>query len=928
MKLTIDQALRQGVAAHKEGKLQDAERLYRAILQSQPNHPDANYNLGVLVVSVNRTAEALPLFRAALQANSKIEPFWLGYIDALIQLGKLDDATRILEQCKASGFNGKKFDFLKERIDEQIISNAPSDDSRLNQGERRISELITLYTQGKFNEVLALANSILASLPNNPIILNIVGAANCALQNYSDALKSYENAIGLKPDYIEAYFNLANAFNECGRYQESLSSYKKAINLKPNYVEAYNNYGNTSVNIGQYDKAISSYNKAKVINPDYVESHYNIGNMLARMEKYKEAIASFDKAITLRLNFSLAHHARGLATYKIGNYSEAVSSFNKALEITPDFADAYNNRGLVLIKLGKHSEALANYQKAIELKPNYAEAHNNRGLVLKKLDKHNEALANYQKAIELKPNYVEAHFNLGQLLRSINATSFSKSLENSYLNLLNFGNIIRPGHVVGPIIALLRHHETLKDAITQNKNNRLERLVSQFAIKLSKIPLFIKILEVCPIPDLEIENLLTNFRKILLLQRPNLSIDYNLIHFQSALALQCFTNEYIYEETEEETKAVQSLEEALQRSFLKNKELLHYDILCLASYRSLSNYEWTANLTPPKALAYLFERQVEEPSREIQIKKNIPRLNPIENSVSLAVQSQYEENPYPRWVNTNLGTNTLSTIEVINDLELKVPSRIDALADELKILIAGCGTGQHALNSATRFANNHVTAVDLSLNSLAYAKRKSDELGITNIDYLQGDLLDLGMLNKRFDIVESVGVLHHMADPIAGWKVLTNCLKSNGLMLIGLYSELARQHISKFRSVIDPKKASLSKREILRSRRQIIARSDPLVDVLQKSDDFYSTSSFRDLMFHIQEHCFTLPQIRDTLDELGLVFMGFAFSNENIKKSFKSIHSNESALYDLNIWHKYEQENPSLFAGMYQFWVQKTSDSL
>ena len=179
MKLTIDQALRQGVAAHKEGKLQDAERLYRAILQSQPNHPDANYNLGVLVVSVNRTAEALPLFRAALQANSKIEAFWLGYIDALIQLGKLDDATRVLEQGKASGFNGKKFDFLTERIDEQIFPNAPSDDSRLNQGERRISELITLYTQGKFNEVLALANSILASLPNNPVILNIVGAANC-----------------------------------------------------------------------------------------------------------------------------------------------------------------------------------------------------------------------------------------------------------------------------------------------------------------------------------------------------------------------------------------------------------------------------------------------------------------------------------------------------------------------------------------------------------------------------------------------------------------------------------------------------------------------------------------------------------------------------------------------------------------------------
>ena len=85
MELTIEQALQQGIAAHKEGKLQDAERLYRAILQSQPLHPDANHNLGVLAVSVNKAGAALPLFKTALEANPKIEQFWLSYIDALIK---------------------------------------------------------------------------------------------------------------------------------------------------------------------------------------------------------------------------------------------------------------------------------------------------------------------------------------------------------------------------------------------------------------------------------------------------------------------------------------------------------------------------------------------------------------------------------------------------------------------------------------------------------------------------------------------------------------------------------------------------------------------------------------------------------------------------------------------------------------------------
>ena len=93
MELTIEQVLQQGVAAHKEGKLQDAERLYRAILQAHPGHADANHNLGVLAVSVNKSGDALPLFKAALEANPQIEQFWLSYIDALIKEREFDDMT-------------------------------------------------------------------------------------------------------------------------------------------------------------------------------------------------------------------------------------------------------------------------------------------------------------------------------------------------------------------------------------------------------------------------------------------------------------------------------------------------------------------------------------------------------------------------------------------------------------------------------------------------------------------------------------------------------------------------------------------------------------------------------------------------------------------------------------------------------------------
>ena len=307
--------------------------------------------------------------------------------------------------------------------------------------------------------------------------------------------------------------------------------------------------------------------------------------------------------------------------------------------------------------------------------------------------------------------------------------------------------------MVGSIITLLKHHDTIEEAIYRNKQNTLKESVSEFCIRLSEIPLFLKIIEVSPLPDIEIEEVLTELRRILLLERNKLSTNDDLLLFQSSLALQCFTNEFIYEETEEETIAIQSLEVSLQKSFSNNEELSSYDIVCLASYRSLFDCPWARDITPSSALEPLFKRQVMEVNEELVLKEDIPRLNSIENDVSLAVQNQYEENPYPRWVSTRLEIKPRSINQVAAQVELQVTNAIDLLPEAPQILIAGCGTGQHALETASRFKDSHVTAVDLSLSSLAYAKRKTEEFGVTNINYLQADILDLGLLDKQFDII-------------------------------------------------------------------------------------------------------------------------------------------------------------------------------
>ena len=116
MELTIDQAIQQGVAAHKEGKLEEAEKLYRAILGAQPSHADANHNLGVLAVSVGKVQEALPHFKTALDTNAKVEQYWLSYIDALIKEKCFDCAKQLIERAEKHGVTHEKMSLLVRQI--------------------------------------------------------------------------------------------------------------------------------------------------------------------------------------------------------------------------------------------------------------------------------------------------------------------------------------------------------------------------------------------------------------------------------------------------------------------------------------------------------------------------------------------------------------------------------------------------------------------------------------------------------------------------------------------------------------------------------------------------------------------------------------------------------------------------------------------
>ena len=220
----------------------------------------------------------------------------------------------------------------------------------------------------------------------------------------------------------------------------------------------------------------------------------------------------------------------------------------------------------------------------------------------------------------------------------------------------------------------------------------------------------------------------------------------------------------------------------------------------------------------------------------------------------------------------------------MSSLEFQFDNEVNQFSDSPQVLVAGCGTGQHPLGEATRLKNSHVTAVDLSLSSLSYASRKTKEYGVTNIDYIQADILDLKMLGKQFDIVQSVGVLHHMKHPLLAWEILESCLKPGGLMKIGLYGEVARKNVVMARDIISNLNIGTSHREMVQFREQIKSSSDPLLGSLKRELDFYSTSTFRDLVFHIQEHRFTAHDLYKCFHSLKLNFIGFEYPSSEEKK--------------------------------------------
>ena len=684
---------------------------------------------------------------------------------------------------------------------------------------------------------------------------------------------------------------------------------------------------NTAINnhkSRKFEAAEKLYKEILSLDQSNSEAIFHLGTLYSQLKKFSQAKRLLLKADELNPNNLNINLNIGSLFFSAGQTDLALKYFDKVIKIKPDYVLAHFNKGIILNSQRKYQDAITCFEKIIEIEPDNINAHNVLGIILQEIGEFKKSLFYLKKSINISPNNLRVINTLLNLLRSIKLSNLSESNSIDLVELFIF--LFEKDSI--------DHNELFNNAknviFLEKDKIEIEKLLNSVSTLLSdsivkKIlnkKLFHLILQKSLIRDKFIEKFLCNIRKEILfcIQNKEAHSIKELYDFIVSDAEQSFLNEYVVYQSEEEIKIAHKLMKKIEN----DKAVNELEISILACYlplnlsevikKKLKNYTSNSPLFND-----LIQMQIKDPLKEVELKKNINSFDNITDNISKKVRDQYEENPYPRWRFANI-TPKNNFLSILNNAIR--PNKINANNQNIaqNVLIAGCGTGQQLVYK-TSYENSNIVAIDLSLSSLAFAKRKMQELKHNNIEFLQGDILSLNKLNKKFDVIECVGVLHHLKNPEDGLRILLDNLEPNGYLKLGLYSEYARKHIVELREFVKTNNFKSNINDIRKFRELAKSSKDNIFQKINYNFDFYSTSSVRDLIFHVQEHRYTLPKISNLLKKFDLEFLGF--TNSITKKEYSKIYPQDIKNTSLENWNDFEINNNDIFREMYQFWVKK-----
>ena len=723
-----------------------------------------------------------------------------------------------------------------------------------------------------------------------------------------EAQTQAEACLQQNPDHLDARRLLAVILAERGRPQAALENMQQLLRDRPNDLATLATLGAIQRQAGLTGEAEQTFKQALATYPNEASLHSNLGNLLMDMGQRGEAIASYEKALECNPNFPDALYNLASALQEAGELESAAGCLERGLAVQPD-PHAAHHLGLIRAALGR-ADARESLEAAVRWMPDNHGAHFALAGVCQLEGDIAGMRRHFTTAVRLAPDESIYRVAWMKALSRLPAADVSSELEPELLTLFADQDL-EPAGLLTPALHLLAEDEAFPLLDTTGYSGELDADSLPTLLESLSRPLFLAVLQSCLAWDARLEKLLRDLRRALL----ELAIDSKLADLPpsveailAALATQVWLNEYVWPVSPEENALLERLGNDRRSA------------LAAACYHPLTERDRDV-LAGDAAGAALVTEQLDEMAACRKLAADMPTLGKITDEVSRKVRTQYEENPYPRWHRTNRTRGRSLAEEVVILFPHLDRAELPATG-AFRILNAGCGTGRSIIETAYRFSDSQILAVDISRASLAYAKQRSEQLGL-NIEFMQADILELGALDRRFDLIESSGVLHHMENPEAGWRVLTGLLEDRGLMRIGLYSRIARADLDAAREVIQT--GPESDADAIRAGRELILELPPdhPAASVQRNRDFYSLSACRDALFHVQEQCLTLPEINRMLERLQLRFLGFELPSPQTAQAYRQHFPDDPTMVSLDNWHVFEQANPALFTSMYQFWVQR-----
>ena len=677
---------------------------------------------------------------------------------------------------------------------------------------------------------------------------------------------------------------------------------------------------------GRIDEAEKAYVGFLEQHPGHPQTLSFLGAIYATREQTEVAIWLLSTAIQGNPSLAWPRYCLGTIHARQGDNEQAIASLVLAASL--GYKDADKLLELLFNSTGNQGRTTGHRALA-----GYYRTHNQP----------DRAIENASQALDLDADDLRNWQTLRQCLTDVQFTSaidpdlVSKISAAFHREGLDYRQMVRAA------ISAMKHDVRIQPLLqcTSEFADSVDCLCSKLASEelepVCTHPLLTRVMQVAVLTDIQLEMALTALRTALLqvvTDAGNNGDNYMAcLSIMSSMACQCFLNEYIWSLTKDELGRVDMLDINIKTRIDKREPVPASWIAILGTYRPLHEASYARQLADaswPNELAALIHMQLTEPATEAAIRPTIPSASAVNGEVTERVRLHYEENPFPRWAAIPMETAPISLDEHMQQLfpyldeeDMKMLKH----PDQPEILVAGCGTGLIPNYIAANITGASVTAVDLSLSSLSYAARKSRESGIHNIEYLHGDILRLPELQRTFDHINCYGVLHHMEDTQRGWETLVRCARPGGTMHIGLYSKIARRPVTRAHEFIRERGYQPLPGDMRRFRYDVLQQKhDTLLQTLPEAQDFYSMSELRDLVFHSQEHFHTLTEVKEMIETLGLVFLGFVLKDPTSAVSYRSAYPQDPEMLSLENWTKFEEENPKTFASIYDFWVYKKNE--